>query len=123
VFVYSYIPSEKGSLVEYNDDLAVKNLKSFCQEHLPRFSKRVNLNHFEFPSSTTEKLPRVMLLSTKKDTPIIWRVLSGLYHKRFIFYDAEVCYGCLLARLFISSFFVCLCIGLSLYPLMNLIGV
>ncbi|XP_059463040.1 dnaJ protein ERDJ3A isoform X2 [Corylus avellana] len=90
VFVYSYIASEKGSLVEYNDDLTVKNLKSFCQEHLPRFSKRVLLNHFEFPSSTTEKLPRVMLLSTKKDTPVIWRVLSGLYRKRFIFYDAKV---------------------------------
>jgi hypothetical protein len=100
VFVYSYIASEKGSLVEYNDDLAVKNLKSFCQEHLPRFSKRVHLNHFEFASSTTVKLPRVMLLSTKKDTPVIWRVLSGLYRKRFIFYDAEVCYDCLLAYLF-----------------------
>ncbi|KAK8280613.1 hypothetical protein V6Z12_D09G187200 [Gossypium hirsutum] len=37
-----------------------------------------------------ERYPRVMLLSTKKDTPVIWRVLSGLYHKRFTFYDAEV---------------------------------
>ena len=122
MFVYSYIASEKGSLVEYNDDLAVKNLKSFCQEHLPRFSKRVHLNNFEFASSTTEKLPRVMLLSTKKDTPVIWRVLSGLYRKRLIFYDAEVCYDCLLAYSFIFLF-VWICIGLNLYSLMNLIGV
>ncbi|KAL5550542.1 hypothetical protein UlMin_000718 [Ulmus minor] len=90
VFVYSYKASEKGSLVEYDDDLAVKNLKAFCQDQLPRFSKRVDLKNFEISSVTAEKFPRVMLLSTKKDTPVIWRVLSGLYHKRFILYDAEV---------------------------------
>ena len=39
VFIYSYISSDKGSLVEYNGELAVQDLKSFCQEHLPRFSK------------------------------------------------------------------------------------
>ncbi|KAL7227525.1 hypothetical protein ACSBR1_022390 [Camellia fascicularis] len=50
VFVYSYRVSDSGSLVEYNGDLAVKSLKTFCQEHLP----------------------------------------SGLYRKRFVFYDAEV---------------------------------
>lgn len=91
VFVYSYKASDKGSLVEYVGDLAVKDLKTFCQEHLPRFSKRVNLKNFEFSSITVEKLPRVILLSTKKDTPVIWRVLSGLFRKCIIFYDAEVC--------------------------------
>ncbi|EXB52381.1 DnaJ homolog subfamily C member 16 [Morus notabilis] len=87
VFIYSLKESEKGSLVEYNGDWAVKSLKSFCQHHLPSFSKRVDLKRFEFPS---QKLPTVMLLSTKKDTPVIWRVLSGLYRKKFIFYDAQV---------------------------------
>lgn len=91
--MYSYIASDKGSLVEYNGDLAVKNLKSFCQEHQPRFSKRVDLRDLEFHSANVEKVPRVMLLSSKRDTPVIWRVLSGLYHKRFILYDSEVCYG------------------------------
>ncbi|CAL5351521.1 unnamed protein product [Camellia sinensis] len=90
VFVYSYRVSDSGSLVEYNGDLAVKSLKTFCQEHLPRFSNRVDLNHFEFSSGTGETLPKVLLLSTKKDTPVIWCVLSGLYRKRFVFYDAEV---------------------------------
>ena len=41
----------------YNGELAVQDLKSFCQEHLPRFSKRVDPRHFEFPSVTSEKLP------------------------------------------------------------------
>ncbi|KAL7199621.1 hypothetical protein ACSBR2_021831 [Camellia fascicularis] len=50
----------------------------------------LDLNHFEFSSGTGETLPKVLLLSTKKDTPVIWRVLSGLYRKRFVFYDAEV---------------------------------
>lgn len=67
-----------------------KNLKFFCQDHFPRFSKRVNLGHFDFASETIDVLPKVMLLSTKKDTPVIWRALSGLYHKSFVFYDAEV---------------------------------
>ncbi|XP_059668022.1 dnaJ protein ERDJ3A [Cornus florida] len=90
VFVYSYRASESGSLVEYSGDLAVRSLRSFCQDHLPRFSKRVDLSHFDFSGGTVDTLPKVMLLTTKKDTPVIWRVLSGLYHKRFIFYDAEV---------------------------------
>lgn len=92
LFVYSYKENEKGSLVEYGGDLAVKDLKAFCQEHLPRFSKRTDLNYLD-QFSTTGKLPRAMLLSTKKDTPVIWRVLSGLYHKRIAFSDAEV-YKC-----------------------------
>ncbi|KAL4347659.1 hypothetical protein GQ457_17G006360 [Hibiscus cannabinus] len=90
LFVYSYKGNEKGSLKEYKGDLVTKNVKTFCQDHLPRFSERISLNHFDLSSSHVEKYPRVMLLSTKKDTPVIWRVLSGLYHKRFIFYDAEV---------------------------------
>ncbi|KAG5095422.1 hypothetical protein JHK84_051010 [Glycine max] len=89
LFVFSYKENEKGSLVEYSGDLDAKNLKAFCQEHLPRFSKRTDLNHLD-QFSTTGKLPRVLLLSTKKDTPVIWRVLSGLYHKRITFSDAEV---------------------------------
>ncbi|KAK4418910.1 DnaJ protein ERDJ3A [Sesamum alatum] len=89
IFIYSYASSEKGSLVEYAGDFDVKSLKSFCQENLPRFSKRINLNNLD-AASEAGRLPRVLLLSTKKSTPVIWRVLSGLYRKRFVFYDAEV---------------------------------
>lgn len=90
VFVYSNKASDEGSLVEYNGDLVAKTLKSFCQDHLPRFSKRIDLKHLQSYSGEEEKLPRVVLLSTKKDTPVIWRALSGLFHKRFIFNDVEV---------------------------------
>ncbi|XP_076939931.1 dnaJ protein ERDJ3A-like [Bidens hawaiensis] len=90
VYVYSYKASESGSLVEYTGDIAVKDLKSFVQDHLPRFSKRVTWTQFEAESRTTGSLPKVMLVSTKKDTPVIWRALSGLYGKRFIFYDIKV---------------------------------
>lgn len=93
IFVYSYKTGDKGSLVEYNGDLTAKNLKSFCQDHLPRYSKQIDLNHFGFSPNTEEKFARVLLLSTKRDTPVIWRVLSGLYHKRLIFYNVKVCYG------------------------------
>ncbi|XP_051130728.1 dnaJ protein ERDJ3A [Andrographis paniculata] len=89
LFVYSYTSSEKGSLVEYNSDVDAKSLKSFCQDHLPRFSKRLTLDGLN-AASEASKLPKVLLLSTKKNTPVIWRALSGLYRKRFIFYDAEV---------------------------------
>lgn len=90
VYVYSYKASESGSLVEYTGDIAVKDLKSFVQDHLPRFSKRVTWKQFEAESRTTGSLPKVMLVSTKKDTPVIWRALSGLYRKRFMFYDIKV---------------------------------
>lgn len=89
VLVYSYSSGVKGSLVEYGGDLDVKSLKSFCQDSLPRFSKRVKLDNFN-AASEPGKLPKVLLLSTKKNTPVIWRALSGLYRNRFVFYDAEV---------------------------------
>lgn len=90
VFVYSQKEIISGSFVEYKDDWAVKNLKIFCQEQLPRFSRRVELDTFQLSSGTVGWVPSVMLLSTKKDTPVIWRVLSGLYRKRFIFYNVVV---------------------------------
>ncbi|GAU35097.1 hypothetical protein TSUD_162010 [Trifolium subterraneum] len=89
IFVYSYKENEKGSLVEYGGNLAVKDLKAFCQQHLPGFSKRIDLNQLD-QVGTTGKLPRVLLLSSKKNTPVIWRVLSGLYRKRITFGDVEV---------------------------------
>ncbi|KAK1321976.1 hypothetical protein QJS10_CPA03g01186 [Acorus calamus] len=90
VFVYSFRSNERGSLVEFSGELDAKNLKKFCQDHLPRYSKRVDLSRFDFSSVAVDKLPQLLLLSSKKDTPVIWRVLSGLYRKHFIFYDAEV---------------------------------
>ncbi|XP_074264572.1 dnaJ protein ERDJ3A-like [Silene latifolia] len=90
LFVYSFITSESGSFVEYSGDWDLRDLKSFCQEHFPRFSRRISLDNFAPSFGDREKLPRVMLLSTRKDTPVIWRTLSGLYRKRLIFYDAQV---------------------------------
>lgn len=89
IVVYSYASGEKGSLVEYGGDLDVKSVKFFCQDNLPRFSKRVKLDNFN-AASEAGKLPKVLLLSTKKNTPVIWRALSGLYRNRFVFYDVEV---------------------------------
>ncbi|XP_024967858.1 dnaJ protein ERDJ3A isoform X2 [Cynara cardunculus var. scolymus] len=90
LYVYSYKASETGSLLEYTGGGTVKDLKLFVQDHLPKFSKRVTLAQFEATFGTVETLPKAMLLSTKKDTPVIWRALSGLYRKRFIFYDTQV---------------------------------
>ncbi|KAI3514809.1 hypothetical protein L1887_13522 [Cichorium endivia] len=90
VYIYSYKSTETGSLIEYTGDGTVKDLKSFVQNHLPKFSKRVTLSEFETKYNTQESLPKVILLSTKKDTPVIWRALSGMFRKRFIFYDTQV---------------------------------
>ena len=91
--------------MEYSGQLAAKNLKAFIQEHLPRFSKRTNLNSLD-QFGTTAKFPRVLLLSTKKDTPVIWRVLSGLYYNRIALSDAEVCQCWTLNTLFYSFYFL-----------------
>ncbi|XP_020148241.1 dnaJ protein ERDJ3A [Aegilops tauschii subsp. strangulata] len=90
LFIYSYSTAEKGSLHEYSGDSDAKSLKTFCQEHLPRFSRRVDITQFNFPSNALPNLPEVLLLSTKKDTPAMWRAVSGMFHSRLIFYDAEV---------------------------------
>ncbi|ESQ49177.1 hypothetical protein EUTSA_v10020374mg [Eutrema salsugineum] len=90
LFVYSYTSSGKATLAEYTEELVAKKVKSFCQEHLPRFSKRIDLDTFDVSALSSQKTPKVMLLSTKKDTPVIWRVLSGLYNGRFVFYNTEV---------------------------------
>ncbi|KAG6486314.1 dnaJ protein ERDJ3A-like [Zingiber officinale] len=90
LFIYSYKSSERGSLVEYSGNLEERSLKSFCLDHLPRFSRRIELDQFDFSSDSLGNLPKLLLLSTKKDTPVMWRVISGLYRKRFLFYDAEV---------------------------------
>ncbi|CAA7398207.1 unnamed protein product [Spirodela intermedia] len=90
VFVYSYRTAEKGELTEYSGELNSKYLKTFCHDQLPRFSTRHTLSGFDFFSTSREKLPQVLLLSTKKETPIIWRVITGLYRKRFKFHDAQV---------------------------------
>ena len=92
MFVYSYTSSGKATLAEYTEELVAKKVKSFCQEHLPRFSKKIDLNTFDVSAVSSQKTPKVLLLSTKKDTPVIWRVLSGMYNGRFGFYNAEVCY-------------------------------
>lgn len=91
VFVYSYRNDEKGSLVEYAGDYDdARSLKSFCLDYLPRFSKQVDLRSFDLYSNTKEKLPKVLLLSSKKESPAMWRAVSGMYHKTFAFYDAQV---------------------------------
>uniref|UniRef100_A0A0E0CSI4 J domain-containing protein n=1 Tax=Oryza meridionalis TaxID=40149 RepID=A0A0E0CSI4_9ORYZ len=90
LFIYSYTTTEKGSLHEYSGDYDSKSLKTFCQEHLPRFSKRVDINQFSFPSNIIPNLPQVLLLSAKKDTPAMWRAVSGMFRSRLVFYDAEV---------------------------------
>ncbi|KAF8012943.1 hypothetical protein BT93_I0952 [Corymbia citriodora subsp. variegata] len=90
LFVYAYKYGDRGSLVEYKGDLGAKDLRTFCRENLPQFSKRVDLKYLEFSFDDGDSLPGVMLLSSKKDTPTIWRALSGLYHKRFNFYDLQV---------------------------------
>ncbi|XP_031488950.1 dnaJ protein ERDJ3A [Nymphaea colorata] len=90
IFVYSYRSSEEGSLVEYSGDLDSRQLRKFCQDQLPRFSKRVDLSAFDFSPKKGKNMPQVVLLSTKKETPVIWRTLCGLYRKQLIFYDAEI---------------------------------
>ncbi|WVZ56595.1 hypothetical protein U9M48_007097 [Paspalum notatum var. saurae] len=90
LFIYSYATTEKGSLHEYSGEHDAKSLKMFCQEHLPRFSKRVDIGQFSFPSNILPNLPQVLLLSSKKDTPAMWRAISGMFRNRLIFYDAEV---------------------------------
>ena len=64
-------------------------MKNFCQDQLPRVSRRIDLVEFVCSSSTKGNLPQLLLLSAEKDTPVLWRALSGLYRNCFHFFDAE----------------------------------
>ncbi|GLJ38634.1 hypothetical protein SUGI_0787710 [Cryptomeria japonica] len=90
LFVYSIRSNGKGSLLEYNGDWNAKDVKNYCIDLLPRFSKRIGNDDLDDLVRTSLKLPKVLLLTTRKNTPAIWRALSGLYHDRVLFYDAEV---------------------------------
>lgn len=114
LFIYSYATAEKGSLHEYSGEHDAKSLKTFCQEHLPRFSKRVDISQFSFPLNVLPNLPQVLLLSSKKDTPAMWRAISGMFRNRIIFYDAEVsnlicccyCYCCTINNCYENTYVV-----------------
>lgn len=88
--VYSFTENDNGHFVEFDGEWNFKELKSFCQDNLPRVSKRVNLDRFDGSLGAGGTLPRVMLLSTKIDAPTIWRALGGLYRKRFMLYHTQV---------------------------------
>ncbi|KAH9310106.1 hypothetical protein KI387_038017, partial [Taxus chinensis] len=90
LFVYSIRSNGKGSMLEYSGDWNVKDVKNYCVDLLPRFSKRIDNNELDDLLRTSLKLPKVLLLTSRKSTPAIWRTLSGLYHNRVLFYDAEV---------------------------------
>ncbi|KAJ8650593.1 hypothetical protein MRB53_003616 [Persea americana] len=72
-----------------------QNEQTFCEdlELLPRpLAQSFKAYRLEFvgSSSTKGNLPQLLLLSAKKDTPVLWRGLSCLYRNRFHFFDAEV---------------------------------
>lgn len=90
LYVYSIRSNGKGSMIEYTGEWNVKDVKNYCLDLLPRFSKRIDSNDINDLLKASQKLPRVLLLTTKKQTPAIWRVLSGLYYNRVLFYDVEV---------------------------------
>lgn len=90
IYVYSIRSNGKGSMIEYTGEWNVKDIKNYCLDLLPRFSKRIDKDDINDLLKASQKLPRVLLLTTKKHTPAIWRVLSGLYYNRVLFYDVEV---------------------------------
>ncbi|GAB2299708.1 hypothetical protein Dimus_033764 [Dionaea muscipula] len=89
-FIYSFRDVDSGYFVEFDGEVNAKRLKSFCQDNLPRVSKHINLDTFDVSFGAGGRLPHVMLLSTRKEAPTIWRALSGLYRKRFVFYHTQV---------------------------------
>jgi hypothetical protein len=66
LFIYSYSTTEKGSLHEYSGENDAKSLKTFCQEHLPRFSRRVDISQKKKSRVTGGKIPTVCYSITRK---------------------------------------------------------
>lgn len=88
LLLYSLRSNGNLSAFEFTGDWSPKSVKNYCIEILPRFSKHIQ--EFDDESSEAENYPRAVLLTRKKETPAIWRALSGLFYGRVLFYDAQV---------------------------------
>ncbi|XP_024526828.1 dnaJ protein ERDJ3A [Selaginella moellendorffii] len=89
LYICPWVPSRKRSLVEYTGDWKVKALEAYSVEFLPRLSTRI-IGDEEDIFEKDDNLPRAVLLTKKKETPAMWRALSGIFHQRVVFFEKKV---------------------------------
>ncbi|KAH7439127.1 hypothetical protein KP509_04G046300 [Ceratopteris richardii] len=88
--LYSLKNTGKLTGLDFTGEWTVTAVKKYCVEVLPNFSK--HLDHVGLLDEVfdEEEIPMVVLLTKKKDTPAIWRALSGLFYGQIAFFDVQV---------------------------------
>lgn len=87
---YSLRNTGKLAGLDYTGEWSANAIKKFCVDVLPRFSKHLDNVELLEEAFNDENSPVAVLLTKKKDTPAIWRALSGLFYGRIVFIDVQI---------------------------------
>ncbi|MCO5547232.1 hypothetical protein L7F22_000677 [Adiantum nelumboides] len=86
---YSLRSIGKVTALDYAGEWSANALKKYCVDVLPRFSTHLD-NVGLLEGIEKENSPVAVLLTKKRDTPAIWRALSGLFYGRIVFFDVQI---------------------------------
>eukprot|EP00250_Pteridium_aquilinum_P003574 c13878_g1_i1 orf=32-1855(+) len=89
--LYSLRRNGKLSALDYTGEWSTTDVKNYCVDVLPRFSKHLDdVGFLNDEINDEESSPVAVLLTKKKDTPAMWRALSGLFYERIAFFDVQI---------------------------------
>ncbi|KAI5071104.1 hypothetical protein GOP47_0013355 [Adiantum capillus-veneris] len=87
---YSLRSIGKMAALDYTGEWSANALKKYSIDVLPRFSTQLDNVVALMEAFEEESRPIAALLTKKKETPAIWRALSGLFYGRIVFFDIQV---------------------------------
>ncbi|KAL2621833.1 hypothetical protein R1flu_002038 [Riccia fluitans] len=85
-----YTSPDRSTPYQFAGTWTEKAVKDFIARSIPNFSTRVDNQKVTQLVKKLLDIPQAVLFTKKKDTPAIWRALSGLFEKRIKFYDVHV---------------------------------
>ncbi|KAL3692155.1 hypothetical protein R1sor_005806 [Riccia sorocarpa] len=85
-----YTSPDRSTPYQFTGTWTEKAVKDFVVRSIPNFSTRVDSQKVIQLQKKMQDIPQAVLFTKKKDTPAIWRALSGLFEKRIKFYDVHV---------------------------------
>ncbi|KAJ7546046.1 hypothetical protein O6H91_08G021900 [Diphasiastrum complanatum] len=90
LMIYMWRRHAKKNALEYKGNWNAQAITAQCVQLLPQTSTSIPADNYDILFQTSTKLPRALLLTKKKETPPIWRAISGAFENRVVFYDAQV---------------------------------
>lgn len=85
-----YTVPDKSTPYQFTGVWTEKGVKDFVVRNIPNLSTRLDNQKVIQLWTKLLDLPQAVLFTKKKETPAIWRALSGVFDKRIKFYDMQV---------------------------------